>query len=290
MTNGNRIASICFAFDSPQVVCESSGTRTPWRAEHEAWLYLVYDSPDNDEGNPWEDKMKTIGLLGGMTWESTVNYYKFINQGVKKALGGAHSAKIVMISVDFDSIARLQMTGEWLEAGRLLAEAAQKIQTAGADFLLICANTMHKVLPQIEAAIDIPVIHIADAAAEVLLRNGVKTAGLLGTAYTMEQDFYKARLKNMHGIDALIPNAEDREIIHDVIYDELDSGILNPASKANYLEIIAKLASDGADAVILGCTEIGILVNQDDTDVMLLDTTAVHAQKAVELAIQDVEA
>jgi len=230
--------------------------------------------------------MKTIGLLGGMSWQSTVNYYRFINQGVHKALGGSHSAQIAMISVDFDSIVEVQQAGDWQEAGRLLAEAAKRIQTAGADFLLICANTMHKVLPQIEAAIDIPVIHIADAAAEVLLRNGVKTAGLLGTAYTMEQDFYKARLKETHGIDVLIPNAEDRKTIHDVIYDELDAGILNPASKAKYLEIIGKLASDGADAVILGCTEIGILVNQDDTDVMLLDTTAVHAQKAVELAIQ----
>lgn len=230
--------------------------------------------------------MKTIGLLGGMSWESTIGYYQAINEGVKKALGGLHSAKIAMVSVDFDPLAKLQHTGDWEETGRLLAEAAQSIQSAGADFLLICANTMHKVAPQIEEAIDIPLLHIADAAAEALLDEGITTAGLLGTAFTMEQDFYRGRLKTQHGINVLIPNEEDRKIAHDVIYQELVLGNQNAASKDEYLRIIDALAAQGAEAVILGCTEIGMLVNQDDTDVILLDTTAIHAAKAVEAALQ----
>ena len=233
--------------------------------------------------------MKTIGLLGGMSWESTVGYYTLINQGVKDALGPLHSAKIAMVSVDFDPIAKLQHSGDWPETGKVPAEKARCIQAAGADFLLICANTMHKVAPQIEEAIDIPVIHIADAVAEVLRERGIKTAGLLGTAFTTEQEFYRGRLKDMHGIDVLIPDDGDRKIVHDVIYHELCLGSQRPESKAKYLEIIDRLAQKGAEAVILGCTEIGMLVTQEDTDVMLLDTTAVHAQKAVELAIEDGE-
>jgi len=229
--------------------------------------------------------MKTIGLLGGMSWESTVGYYRSINEGVKSSLGSLHSAKIAMVSVDFDPIAKLQHEGDWVATGRLLAEAARGIQAAGADFLLICTNTMHKVAPQIEEAIDIPILHIADATAAVLLQKGIKTVGLLGTAFTMEQDFYKGRLIDKHGINVLVPNEEDRGIVHDIIYQELCLGKQTADSRAEYVRIIGGLASQGAEAVILGCTEIGMLVSQSDTDVMLLDTTAIHAEKAVEAAI-----
>ena len=229
--------------------------------------------------------MKTIGLLGGMSWESTVGYYRSINEGVKSALGELHSAKIAMVSVDFDPIARLQREGAWEETGKLLAQAAKSIEAAGADFLLICTNTMHKVAPQIEAAIDIPVLHIADATAEVLLEKGIKTVGLLGTAFTMEQDFYKGRLTDKHGIHVVVPDEQDRGIVHNVIYQELCLGNQNAGSRAEYLRIIDELANQGAKAVILGCTEIGMLVTQSDTDVLLLDTTAIHAEKAVQMAL-----
>lgn len=229
--------------------------------------------------------MKTIGLLGGMSWESTVGYYRSINEGVKKALGDLHSARIAMVSVDFDPIARLQHEGDWEETGRLLAEAAQGIQAAGADFLLICANTMHKVAPRIEQALDIPVLHIADATAEVIIRKGIKTVGLLGTAFTMEQDFLRGRLAKKHGINVLIPNEDDSQVVHNVIYRELCLGSQLDTSKAEFLRIIDALASQGAEAVILGCTEIGMLVNQNDTEVTLLDTADIHAKKAVEAAV-----
>ena len=229
--------------------------------------------------------MKTIGLLGGMSWESTVGYYRSINEGVRNALGSLHSAKIAMVSVDFDPIAELQHEGNWEETGRLLAEAARSIQAAGADFLLICTNTMHKVAPQIEEAIDIPILHIADATADVLLQKGIKTVGLLGTAFTMEQDFYKVRLADKHGIKVVVPNDEERSIVQDLIYQELCLGKQTADSRAEYVRIIDELASQGAEAVILGCTEIGMLVSQSDTDVPLLDTTAIHAEKAVEAAI-----
>lgn len=229
--------------------------------------------------------MKTIGLLGGMSWESSVGYYRAINEGVKKALGGLHSAKIAMYSVDFEPIEKLQNSGDWAGAAEILSQAAMNIQLAGADFLLICTNTMHKVAPQIEASINIPLLHIADATAEVLVKSGISTVGLLGTAFTMEQDFYKGRLEDNHGLTVLIPSQEDIKIIHDVIYKELCLGVLNQASKVEYLRIIKQLASQGAEAVILGCTEIGMLISQSDTDVKLFDTTYIHAQKAVELAI-----
>ncbi|MFC2095923.1 aspartate/glutamate racemase family protein [Candidatus Bipolaricaulota bacterium] len=230
--------------------------------------------------------MKTIGLLGGMSWQSTLGYYRSINEGVRSALGDLHSAKIAMVSVDFEPFSKLQHEGNWDETGRLLAEAARSIQAAGADFLLICANTMHKVAPQIEALIDIPILHIADAAAEVLREKGITTVGLLGTAFTMEQDFYRSRLQDKHGISVVIPNSEDRQIVHNVIYQELVLGTQNADSRAEYLRIIDGLAEQGAEAVILGCTEIGMLVSQSDTKVTLLDTTAIHAEKAVELAIR----
>ncbi len=229
--------------------------------------------------------MKTIGLLGGMSWESTVGYYRAINEGVKKKLGGLHSAKIAMYSVDFEPIEKLQHKGDWEGTARILSQAAQNIQSAGADVLLICTNTMHKVAPQIEKAIKIPLLHIADATAEVLVNNGIKTVGLLGTAFTMEQDFYKGRLIEKYGLNVQIPNGEDRKIIHKIIYEELCLGKIQPDSKNEYLRIIDMLANQGSEAVILGCTEIGMLVSQGDTKVKLFDTTAIHAEKAVEYSL-----
>jgi aspartate racemase len=220
-----------------------------------------------------------------MSWESTVGYYRAINEGVKNTLGGLHSAKIALYSVDFEPIERLQHQGDWEGAARILSEAAQSIQSAGADFLLICTNTMHKVAPKIEQSIQIPLLHIADATAEVLVDEGIKTVGLLGTAFTMEQNFYKGRLSENYGLNVLIPNEEDRQIVHKIIYQELCLGKIQADSKTEYLRIIDLLSNQGAEAVILGCTEIGMLVSQGDTKVKLFDTTAIHAQKAVEYAI-----
>jgi aspartate racemase len=229
--------------------------------------------------------MKTIGLLGGMSWESTLNYYRIINQGMKNALGGLHSAKIAMYSVDFEPLERLQGQGDWEGTAKILLEAALNVQAAGADFLVICTNTMHKVAPEIEKAITIPLLHIADATAEALLHQGIKTVGLLGTAFTMEQEFYKGRLSEKFRLNVLVPNREDRQIVHKIIYQELCLGKIQVDSKAEYLRIINELSSQGAEAVILGCTEIGMLVNQNDTKVRLFDTTVIHAEKAVEYAI-----
>ena len=229
--------------------------------------------------------MKTIGLLGGMSWESTVGYYRAINEGVKNTLGGLHSAKIAMYSVDFEPIEKLQHAGDWKGTAIILSEAARSVESAGADFLLICTNTMHKVAPEIEKSIKIPLLHIADATAEVLVHEGIKTVGLLGTAFTMEQDFYKGRLSENYGLNVLVPNEEDRQIVHKIIYQELCLGKIQAGSKTEYLRIIDMLANQGAEAVILGCTEIGMLVSQDDTKVKLFDTTAIHAEKAVKYAI-----
>lgn len=230
--------------------------------------------------------MRTIGLLGGMSWESTSDYYRLINQGVKRSLGGLHSAKIAMVSVDFQPIEALQHKGDWQGAADLLCESAKNIENAGADFLLICTNTMHKVAPEVEAAINIPLLHIADATAQQLISEGVKRVGLLGTAFTMEQDFYRGRLENMHGLDVLLPSDDDRKIVHDVIYQELCLGEVKADSKLEYLRIINALEKQGAEAIILGCTEIGMLVTQSDTSIRLLDTTAIHAEKAVDFALQ----
>jgi len=230
--------------------------------------------------------MKTIGLLGGMSWESTAGYYRAINEGVKNARGGLHSAKIVLYSVDFAPIEKLQCAGDWDGTAGLLSDAARRIQAAGADFLLICTNTMHKVAPQIEESIEIPVLHIADATADVLVANGIRKVGLLGTAFTMEHDFYKGRLTRNYGMEVLVPGADDRKIVHDIIYQELCLGQIRDDSRTAYLRIIDALAKEGAQAVILGCTEIGLLVNQADTPVRLVDTTAIHAAKAVEHALQ----
>jgi aspartate racemase len=228
--------------------------------------------------------MKTIGLLGGMSWESTLGYYRIINEGVKSILGGLHSAQIVMCSVDFEPIEKLQHAGDWEGTARILVEAAQNIESAGADFLLICTNTMHKVAPEIAQAIQIPLLHIADATAETLVQEGIKAVGLLGTAFTMEQDFYKGRLSDKYGLEVLVPDKEDRQIVHKVIYNELCLGKIQTDSKAEYLRIIKLLEDQGAEAVILGCTEISMLVSQVDTNVRLLDTIAIHAEKAVEYA------
>lgn len=228
--------------------------------------------------------MKTIGLLGGMSWESSLSYYQAINEGIKKALGGLHSAKIAMYSVDFEPIEKLQHRGNWEETAKILSEAAKCIEAAGADFLLICTNTMHKVAPQIEAAIQIPLLHIADATAEILVNEGIESVGLLGTAFTMEQEFYKGRLTDQYGLQVFVPNEDDRKMVHTVIYQELCMGKIEADSKAAYLRIIEDFATQGAEAVILGCTEIGMLVNQADTNVRLFDTTTIHAEKAVEYA------
>jgi len=230
--------------------------------------------------------MKTIGLLGGMSWESTLKYYRAINTGVQKALGGFHSAKLILYSFDFEPIEQLQAKGDWPGMARELSDAAQRVQEAGADFLLICTNTMHKVAPEIEAAIQIPILHIADATADVLVNEGIKAVGLLGTAFTMEQAFYKERLANNYGLKVLVPDEDDRKIVHKVIFEELVLGKIEAESKTEYLRIIDSLAAQGAEGVILGCTEIGMLVNQSDTAVRLFDTTVIHAEKAVEYTIE----
>jgi len=229
--------------------------------------------------------MKTIGLIGGMSWESTQGYYRIINEGVKRELGGLHSAQIALYSVDFEPIEQLQHQGDWDGTAEILCQAAQSVAAAGADFLLICTNTMHRVAPQVEAAINIPLLHIADATAEQLLAAGVQTVGLLGTAFTMEQAFYKGRLAEHYGLEVIVPNAEDRALVHRVIYQELCLGQVEAASKAEYLRIIDALVEQGAEAVILGCTEIGMLVGQSDTAVKLFDTTAIHAEAAVSRAL-----
>jgi aspartate racemase len=229
--------------------------------------------------------MKTIGLLGGMSWKSTASYYKAINEGIKAKLGGLHSAKICLYSVDFDEIEKLQHQGKWSETADILSSAAKSVEAGGADFLLICTNTMHKVANKIQSNIKIPILHIADATAKKLLSDDIKKVGLLGTSFTMEQDFYKNRLIENFGIDVIIPNKEERTIVHDVIYNELCQGLLKKESKKHYLDIINNLYIEGAQAVILGCTEIALLVKQEDTDVPLYDTTEIHASSAVELAL-----
>ncbi len=229
--------------------------------------------------------MKTIGLLGGMSWESTASYYKIINEGVRDALGGLHSAPITLHSVDFHNIEQSQNSGDWVSAGTELAQAARLVEAGGADFLLICTNTMHKVAPAIENAINIPLLHIADATADALVSKHFQRVGLLGTAFTMEQNFYKGRLLDKYGLDVLTPSTDDQQQIHDIIYHELCMGEVKDASRQIYLDIIGKLHDRGAEAVILGCTEIDLLVKQKDTPVPLFDTAAIHAQAAVRMAL-----
>ena len=229
--------------------------------------------------------MKVIGLIGGMSWESTVPYYRQINEAIKERLGGLHSAKIVLYSVDFHEVEQLQHCGDWMAAGALLAKAAQALESAGADFLVLCTNTMHKVAPAIEAAVRIPLLHIADPTAEEIRNAGLSTVGLLGTRFTMEQEFYKDRLRERHGLKVLVPARQDREIIHRVIYEELCLGKVVDESRSEYRRVMADLMQQGAQAIILGCTEISLLVGQRDSAVPLFDTTGIHARKAAEWSI-----
>lgn len=229
--------------------------------------------------------MKLIGLIGGMSWESTALYYRIINEQVKQQLGGLHSARSLMYSVDFQEIEKLQVAGEWEKAGAILAAAAVSLEQGGADFIVLCTNTMHKVAHQITAAVQIPLLHIADATAERIRRAGVKRVGLLATGFTMEQDFYKGRLQQEFGIEVLVPATAQRQVVHDIIYQELCLGVIREESRAQYREIIAQLVADGAEAIILGCTEITLLVKPEDATVPLFDTTFIHAQDAVKMAL-----
>ena len=226
--------------------------------------------------------MKTIGLIGGMSWESTQSYYQLLNQGVKNKLGGLHSAKIVLVSLDFAEIAVLQQQQDWPQMAEILIKAAKQVEAAGADYLLICTNTMHKLAEQVQAAVAIPLLHIADAVGENLIQHNFKKVALLGTQFTMEQDFYKQRLADKFAIEVLIPDTQGRETVHRVIYDELCKGIISPESKTEYLTIIDDLTQQGAEAIILVCTEIALLVQQSDTSIPLLDSTALHCAMALE--------
>lgn len=225
--------------------------------------------------------MKTLGLIGGMSWESTVPYYRLINETIKARLGGLHSAKLLLYSVDFDEIASLQHAGDWDAAGRALADVAKRLEGAGAEALVICANTMHKVAPAIEAVVRIPVLHVVDAVAEDIRAAGFHNVGLLGTRFTMEQPFYAERLAR-HGLQTLIPEQAERELVHRVVYEELCLGKIVDSSRDAYRRIMAELVARGAQAIILGCTEISMLVNARDAQVPLFDTTAIHACKAAE--------
>ena len=229
--------------------------------------------------------MKTIGLIGGMSWESTVPYYRQINETVREQLGGLHSARLVLYSVDFQEIERLQHAGEWAAAGAALAQAARSLEAAGADFLVLCTNTMHKVAADIEAAVAIPLFHIADPTAGEIKQAGYTRVGLLGTRFTMEQDFYRERLRQRHGLDVLVPTPPEREQVHRIIYEELCLGRILPASRAVYRSVMTELVRRGAQAIILGCTEISLLVDATDATVPLFDTTAILARKAAEWAL-----
>ena len=229
--------------------------------------------------------LKTIGLIGGMSWESTATYYKIINETVKEKLGGLHSAKCILYSVDFQEIEECQANGNWEKSGEILGEAANNLEKAGADFIVICTNTMHKVVNQIKEKISIPILHIAEMTAEKILEKGLKNIALLGTKYTMEQDFYKSKLIEK-GINVIIPDKNDIEIINEVIYDELCLGTINSDSKKKFLEIVDKLRNKGAEGIILGCTEIGLLIKNEDTDVPLFDTAIIHAEQAAMYSIK----
>ncbi|WP_455042106.1 aspartate/glutamate racemase family protein [Leptotrichia buccalis] len=229
--------------------------------------------------------MKTIGLIGGMSWESTVTYYKIINEVIKEKLGGLHSAKCVLYSVDFQEIEECQANGNWEKSGEILGEAAYNLEKAGANFIVICTNTMHKVVNQIKEKISIPILHIAEMTAEKILEKGLENIALLGTKYTMEQDFYKSKLIEK-GINVIIPDKNDVEIINKVIYDELCLGTINSDSKKKFLEIVDKLRSKEAEGIILGCTEIGLLIKNADTDVPLFDTAIIHAEQAAIYSIK----
>ena len=230
--------------------------------------------------------MKTIGMLGGMSWQSTALYYREINEGIKEKLGALHSAEIILNSVDFEKIERLQQKGDWEATADILGKAARSVELAGADFLIICTNTMHIVAPEITTYLKIPVLHIADATGEKLIEDKISSVGLLGTNFTMEKSFYKGRLSERYGIQTVIPSSEDRVELHRIIYEELCCGVVKQSSRAYYLEVIDKLKTAGAEGVILGCTEIGMLVSKKDTSARLYDTTKIHAESAVSLALE----
>jgi len=232
-----------------------------------------------------EAQMKKIGMIGGMSWESSIEYYRIVNQTVREKLGGLHSAKSIMYSVEFAEIEALQHLNRWDELASIMIEAARSLERGGADFVIICTNTMHKLYDEVQNNIQIPMLNIADATAEKIKMKGIDKIALLGTRFTMEEDFYKGRLVGKYGLDVIIPSSEQMEIVHRVIYDELCAGIIKPNSKQKYAEIIKRLVAEGAGGVILGCTEIGLLVKPDDSSVPLFDTTEIHAEAAVEYAL-----
>ena len=228
---------------------------------------------------------RVIGMLGGMSWKSSAEYYRLVNEGVQGRLGGLHSARCLMWSFDFDDVAVLQREDRWAEAAALMVEAAQRLERGGADFLIICTNTMHRAFEEVQAATALPLLHIADPTATQIKAAGLRRVGLLGTAFTMEQDFYKGRLSGQHGLDVLVPEAGDRALVHRIIYDELVQGRIEPASRDAYRAVIGRLVARGAEAIILGCTEIMLLVGPEDSPVPLYDTTGLHAAAAVEWAL-----
>jgi aspartate racemase len=230
--------------------------------------------------------MKTIGMIGGMSWESSLEYYRIMNQAVKEKLGGFHSAPCILYSVDFEDVEKLQHQGDWESLNRLMIEAAQRVKKAGADFLVICTNTMHKMADEVQRAVQIPLLHIADVTAGAVKADGQSRVGLLGTKFTMEQDFYKGRLQEIHGIDVLIPEDKERQVIHDILYNELCLGEIKELSKGKFQSIIQNLVERGAQGVILGCTEIPLIVSQEDYEIPLYDTTSLHAKAAVDFALQ----
>ncbi len=229
--------------------------------------------------------MKTIGMIGGMSWESSLEYYRIVNQSVKERLGGFHSAKCLMFSVDFYEIEAFQTRGEWPAATKLMVDAARKVEKGGADFLIICTNTMHKLADAVKENIRIPLLHIADPTADLVKSRGIQKIGLLGTRFTMEEDFYKGKLMHDHGLEVVIPAGAEIDVIHNVIYQELCLGKINPASKTRYLEIVDNLILRGAEGVILGCTEIGLLIKNGESRVPFFDTTKIHAEAAVDYAL-----
>jgi len=230
--------------------------------------------------------MKTIGLIGGMSWESSLEYYKIINESVKEKLGGLHSAKSLMYSVDFEEIEKLQHEGNWNKLTEIMIEAAKNLENGGADFVIICTNTMHKMADEVQDNIQIPLLHMADLTGENIQKKGIKKIGLLGTKFTMEEDFYKGRLISNFDMEVLIPNEEERQIVHDVIYNELCLGEIKSSSKEKFIKIINNLVKNGAEGIILGCTEIPLLVKQEDVEIPLFDTTTIHAKSAVEYALK----
>jgi aspartate racemase len=234
--------------------------------------------------------VKRIGLLGGMSWESSIEYYRFVNEATRDRLGGLHSADCIMRSVDFAGIEELQRSGDWDEAGRVLAAEARSLEAAGAELIVLCTNTMHKVADAITAAVDVPLVHIADTTAHAIKTAGLETVGLLATGYTMEQDFYVGRLRDMHGLDVIVPEADDRALVHRVIYDELCVGVVRDDSRDEYRRVMERLVERGAQAILLGCTEIELLVGPGDASVPTFDTTRLHAERAVELALEPARA